>query len=264
MTKSHVALILAAALVPGSAAAQGWEPAAGTPRDNFSLYRGSEARLSYGQVRDGSSPASDEIALDTSSTFWLAPFLGAQVDAGLRWLDLDEAGLGLGVHLHLMADDGSRFGAYYLPTFVDEDDFGDDRFDNYGIEGMFEAMPGLSIEARLGRFDGAVEAPYLGASGYYALSPEIMLTADFQHTRADRTLAGRDDVNFTDMLVGAEYYMPGSDIRLSGGIGLLAQSGDVDETDLRIEFGATLFAFGAPATTARSRSFGQQRLPGVF
>lgn len=261
MTKNHIAWFLAAALVPGSVAAQGFGT---SPRDDFSLYRGSEASLSYGQVRDGSSPASDEIALDTRSTFWLAPFLGSQVDAGLRWLDLDEAALGIGVHLHLMTDRGSRFGAYYLPSFVDEDDFGDDRFDNYGIEGMFEAMPGLTVEARLGRFDGAVEAPYFGAAGYFALSREIMLTADFQHTRADRTLGSRADVNYTDVLFGAEYYMPGSDIRLSGGLGLLAQSGDVDETDLRFEFGATLFAFGAPATTARTRSFDQQRLPGVF
>ncbi len=262
MTKNHIAWFLAAALVPASAAAQGVSTA--TPRDNFSLYRGSEASLTYGQVRDGSSPASDEIALDTRSTFWLAPFLGTQVDAGLRFPDLDEAALGLGLHLHLMADGGSRFGAFYLPTFVDDDAFSDDRYDNYGIEGLFEAMPGLMVEARLGRFDGAVKGPYFGAAGYFALSPEIMLTADFQHTRADRTLGSGDDVNFTDMVFGAEYYMPGSDIRFSGGLGLLAQSGDVDETDLRFEFGATLFAFGAPATTARSRSFDRQRLPGVF
>lgn len=251
----RIALLFAAVAIPGMAAAQDF---AGGPRD-FQLYRGSEFSLDYGQVRDGTSIVADGLTADTRHLFQIAPFLGAQVEAGLRWIDLDDWAFELGGHLYAIAEDGSRFGVFYLPTFFEDDAlFDDDRADNYGIEGMFSPLPPLTIEARLGRFDGAYEGGYGGIAGYYALSPELAVTGSIEHNRLDFGF----DLNTTDVLVGAEYYIPTANARVFGGVGFIAEDFEGDnQTDLRLQLGVTLFAFGDAATTARMRSFDRQRVP---
>jgi hypothetical protein len=239
---------------PGPGAAPAGRPA-------FSLYRGSEGTLALSYLRSTPGGGSfTTLSVDTRHSLWLAPFLGSQIDLGLASLDGDQTAITAGLHLHLMPETGERFGIFWLPAW---DGGLDDRLDNYGIEGIFGAIEGLTVEARIGRFSGDdLRGPYFGARGFYALDGATALTADFQHTRL--TAAGTD-VNATSAMVGGEYYMPGTALRLEGAVGLVRFGGDVaSETDLRFEVGATLFAFGEQPGPARMRTFGRQALFGTF
>jgi hypothetical protein len=244
-------------------AAQGFATPGAPAAQDFSLYRGSEASLAYRQVRD--FPDSDRIdafVLDTRHTIWIAPFLGSQVDLAAAWVDGGPTLGTAGLHVHILAEGGNRFGIFYLPTW-ESDDSG--RLDMYGVEGMFQATPDLTVEARLGRFDGddvAVEGPFIGAAGYFALNPQIAITASLEYSSLE---FGATDVDTTDALIGVEYYLPGAPLRLSGGVGGLWYSGDIDSgSDLRLEFGATYLLFGEPAATGRTRTFGRQKVLGLF
>jgi hypothetical protein len=282
--KKTMALVLWGVALPGAAFAQDWggfgtgvgadaalpmpaqsdiyapgvsaqpAPVAQAPgRGEFSLFRGSEITARYGQVRDGRSVAADAATVDTRHTLWLAPFLGSQIDLGLSWFDLEDVRIDAGFHLHALSTDGSRYGFFYVPNW---DGGFEDRFDNYGLEGMFQALPDLTVEARVGRLADTQlgSGSYFGTQGFYALSPDVAVTANFQHTRLD--------TNITDLVLGAEYYLPNSDLRVSGGVGALRSGGD--GTDLRIEFGATMFLFGEQSSANRARTFSRQTLPGLF
>jgi hypothetical protein len=251
-TRTTAAAAALSLMAAGAAAAQ-----------DFTLYRGSEASLAYRQVRDLPDEGKvDAFALDTRHTLWIAPFLGAQVDLAAARVDGDATLLTAGLHLHVLAESGNRFGVFYFPTWERGEDA---RLDMYGVEAFVQAAPALTVEARVGRFDGSdvdIEGPFFGAAGYFALDPQIAVTASFEHSRLE---FGPVDVNTTDALVGADYFLPGMPVRLSGGIGALRYSGDIDSgTDLRLEFGATYLLFGEPATTARTRTFGRQKFLGLF
>jgi hypothetical protein len=251
--------LVAAALALGLGLGSGLGPAA--QAQDFSLYRGSEARLAFGQIRDLPDLDSlDALTLDTRHRLWIAPFLGAQIDLGAARVDRSENVYSAGLHLHAMPEGGNRYGVFYLPLW---DDRFDDRVDNYGAEAMISALPALTVEARVGRFSGdALQGPYVGSVGYYALSPQLTLLGGVEHTRLD-FFGG--DVRSTDASVGAEYDLPGTGVRLRGATGFTRYAGDVDSTTVfRASFGATLVAIGEPGATARTRTFGRQSLLGLF
>lgn len=248
----HLAALLGLGLLPAAAAAQG-----------FSLYQGSEASFAYGHARDvlGAGDNVDTVRLDTRHTLWLAPFLGSQIDLGASRVDWAETYVNLGLHLHVLGEGGNRFGAFYQPAWFDGLD---ERVDSYGVEAMLAATPQLTIEARGGRFDSDdTEGPFVGANGFWRFSDEIVLTAGFQYVGLE---AGPADIDVSDVLFGAEYHVPASNLRFSGGLGAVRYAGDIDTTtDFQIQFGATLFAFGADGSGAsRTRSFGRQTVPGLY
>ena len=247
---------------PGAPVGQDFAAPGAPAAQEFSLYRGSEASLAYGRIRDlPDDGTADAFEIDTRHTLWIAPFLGAQIDiAGAR--SASSTLVTAGLHLHVLAEGGNRFGVFYIPTWERGEDA---RLDMYGVEAFVAALPALDIEARLGRFDGDdidVEGPFVGAAGYFALDPQLAVTAAFEHSRLE---FGPTDVNTTDVLIGADYFLPGFPLRISGGVGALRASGDIDSTtDFRVELGATYLLFGEPATTARTRTFGRQNVLGLF
>jgi hypothetical protein len=165
------------------------------------------------------------------------------------------------VHVHVLAEGGAL--RVLLPAHLGDSGFSE-RLDNYGVEGIFEAIPSLTIEARLGRFDGdGLKGPYFGANGFYALDPQIAVTAGFQHSRLD---LGGADVDTTDALIGVEYYLPGAPTcgsrAASAACGIPATSTATATFKPRVR--GDLPALRPAGAVARTRTFGRQKVLGLF